>query len=61
MDEESPKISVDHVTKFKIFANLKFQRVRFPANSKFQRVRFPGLTNECFSEMTEQINDASIE
>ena len=41
MDEESAKTSVDHITIF--------------AKSKSQRVDFPGLSNECFSEMTEQM------
>ena len=39
--EESPKTSADHITIF--------------ANSKSQRVDFPGLSNESFSEMTEQM------
>ena len=41
VDEQSAKTSVDHITIF--------------AKSKFQRVNFPGMSNESFSEMTEQI------
>ena len=41
VEEVSPKTSVDHITIF--------------ANSKSQWVDFSGLSNECFSEITEQM------
>ena len=41
VDGESAKTSVNHIAIF--------------ANSKSQWVDFPGLSNECFSEMTEQM------
>ena len=41
VDEESPKTSADHITIF--------------ANSKPHRVDLPGLSNESFSEITEQM------
>ena len=41
VDKESSKNSADHITIF--------------ANSKSQQVYFPGLSNESFSEMTEEM------
>ena len=41
VDEESLKTSVDQIAIF--------------ANSNSQGVGFPGLSNECFSEMTEKV------